>query len=396
MPSSSKPSKAKPPEAVTTGVFAQRANAEATTRLLSNSNLKRSKARRRAELLHRSFMIETAPPSRLGKAGPYYLAAELASGGMGTVYLALRSQGGVFSEVAVKRIHRHLSGDKSFIAMFNDEARLASSIDHPYVCRVFDFGCDDGRDYLAMEYLRGASLAQLAGAFEAQVAPRRHPAIVARILANLAEGLHAAHTLHDQFGTSLEVVHRDVSPQNLFVLCDGTVRVTDFGVARARVRQHQTDGTRLKGKLAYIAPEQLAGRAVDLRVDIWGLGVVAWELLTGRALFAAASEADLVSAVIGRVIEAPSSARPGVPSELDAIVLKALQRDPEKRFSSARELATALECFLRADAVSHADVAHWFEQLLPDVAAQNEALIRRAHAQVAADAARETDAKTAT
>ena len=325
-----------------------------------------------------------APIASSGMVGPYHLALEIASGGMATVYLAVHGLEGFQNTVAVKRIHPHLAKDKQFVDMFVDEAHIAARINHPYVCRVFDFGkTRDNSYYIAMEFLRGEPLSRVFRALTPErIESPRHPTIIARLIANLAEGLHAAHTLKDTHGQCLDVVHRDVTPQNLFVLCDGTVRVTDFGIARARVRSHQTEGGRIKGKLSYMSPEQLNQHPVDCRSDLWSLGVVTWELLTGRRLFRASSEGETVMSVLSRPIPPPSRFAGSVPRQLDAIVLRALSRDPELRFASARELARALETFLAAasDTVPTMDVAEWVEQLFPDAAKHSDSLVELAHA----------------
>ena len=327
-----------------------------------------------------------APVASSGMAGPYHLALEIASGGMATVYLAVHGLEGFQNTVAVKRIHPHLAKDKEFVDMFVDEAHIAARINHPYVCRVFDFGkTADNSYYIAMEFLRGEPLSRVFKSLTPErVGSSRHPMIIARLIANLAEGLHAAHILKDTQGVSLEVVHRDITPQNLFVLCDGTVRVTDFGIARARVRSHQTQGGRIKGKLSYMSPEQLNQQPVDRRSDIWGLGVVAWELLTGRRLFRAASEGETVLSVLSRAIPPPSRLADSVPRKLDEIVLRALSRDPETRFSSARDLVRALEAFLAGsgDTVPTMDVADWVEELFPGAGSRSDGLVRLAHAVV--------------
>ena len=324
------------------------------------------------------------PIASSGMAGPYHLALEIASGGMATVYLAVHGLEGFQNTVAVKRIHPHLAKDKQFVDMFVDEAHIAARINHPYVCRVFDFGkAADGSYYIAMEFLRGEPLSRVFKALTAErIADPRHPTVIARLIANLAEGLHAAHTLKDTHGECLEVVHRDITPQNLFVLCDGTVRVTDFGIARARVRSHHTEGGRIKGKLSYMSPEQLNQQPVDSRSDLWSLGVVTWELLTGRRLFRAGSEGETVLSVLSRPIPPPSRFAGGVPRQLDAIVLRLLSRDPEQRYSSARELVRALETFLASagDTVPTMDVADWVEGIFPGVGKRADGLVELAHA----------------
>lgn len=329
------------------------------------------------------------------RLGPYQIVCELASGGMASVYLALyRSVEGFEKLCAVKRIHPHLANERAFTDMFADEARIAACISHPFVCSVFSFGRSQQSHYIAMEFLRGEPLS----AIVRRVARNpelgddpRFPALAARLLANLAEGLFAAHTLRDDRGKPLEIVHRDVTPQNLFVLYDGTVRVTDFGIAHARRRLHHTQGQKLKGKLSYVAPEQLNEGPVDQRVDIWGLGVTLWELLAGRRLFLGGSEGETLAAVMSRVVAPPSAFRATVPPELDRIVLRALERDVNKRYRTARDLARDLERFLNGigDQVPAMDVADWMSSVFPQGAERLQALGELA-AQVSAATADET------
>ncbi len=201
-------------------------------------------------------------------AGVYQLVSEVASGGMATVYLAIRHGGQGFEKCcAIKRIHPHLARDKNFSDMFIDEARITASLSHPCVCGVFDFGSDEeGSYYIAMEFLRGETLSHVIGALakrtEAMGDPRL-PRFAARIIADLAEGLHAAHTAKNEIGERFDIVHRDVTPQNLFVLYDGSVRVSDFGIARARSRLHVSGNSELKGSCPTMAPEQLDRKDID-------------------------------------------------------------------------------------------------------------------------------------
>lgn len=320
----------------------------------------------------------------LARVGPYEIVCELASGGMASVYLAVhRSVEGFQKLCAVKRVHPHLANERAFTEMFVDEAQIAARVSHPYVCSVFSFGRWRDSHYIAMEFLRGEPLSAIARRLHR--APHfaddpRFPLLAARLLANLAEGLHAAHTLRDEQGALLDVVHRDVTPQNLFVLYDGSVRVTDFGIARARGRLHQTQEQKLKGKLSYIAPELLNRKAADARVDIWGLGVVLWELLAGRRLFLCQSEGETIAAVLSRAIVPPSTFRATVPPELDRIVLRALDRNAEQRYQTARSFARDLEQFLKAsaDAVPAMDIADWMAELFPDGAARIQELMELA------------------
>lgn len=338
-------------------------------------------------------------PIRVGqqfaRLGPYQIVCELAAGGMASVYLTIhRSVEGFQKLCAVKRIHPHLAGDRAFNEMFVDEAQIAARISHPYVCSVFSFGRSQDSHYIAMEFLRGEPLSAIfrrVGRMPELGDDPRFPLLAARVLANLAEGLHAAHTLRDDRGALLEVVHRDVTPQNLFVLYDGSVRVTDFGIAQARQRLHHTQGQKLKGKLSYIAPELLNHGRSTAQVDVWGLGVVLWELLAGRRLFLGSSEGETVASVMSRVVKAPSEFRAAVPAELDRIVLRALDRDLERRYRSARDFARALERFLEAsgDSVPAMDVADWMARVFPEGAERIQGLTELA-AHVAAATADET------
>jgi serine/threonine-protein kinase len=307
----------------------------------------------------------------LTKLGRYRLCYELASGGMATVYLA-RMEGaqGFEKIVALKRIHPHLVSDRSYVDMFLDEARIASGITHPNVCGVFDFGEVDGEYFLAMEYLVGEPLARLcrrAAADPKQKSSPLHALKSARIIEEACEGLHAAHESKDVAGRPLQVVHRDVSPRNLFMTYGGVVQVVDFGIASARQRVHRTSTGQLKGTVPYMAPEQVRGGEVDRRVDIWALGVVLWELLTLDRLFRRDTEVESMYAVVVDDIPAPSDKRPGIPPELDAIVMKALQRDPAERWRTAREMGQALHAFAasQSSVVGAAELSEWMNELFP-------------------------------
>jgi serine/threonine protein kinase len=296
---------------------------------------------------------------------------ELASGGMATVYLArVTARSGFDRFVALKRIHPHLVKEPGFVEMFLDEAHVASCIVHPNVCSVFDYEAQGDRHYIAMEYLMGEPLSRVIHALQTQAdAPSMERAccLVARIVADACEGLHAAHELRDFEGEALNVVHRDVSPQNLFLTYDGAVKVVDFGLVRTAQCLHKTKTGIVKGKFGYLAPEALASKPLDRRADIWGLGVVLWEFVTQQRLFQRDSEADTVLAVASAEVLPPSVARPGLPAALDAIVLKALARDPAERYATARDLGRDLMRFVHkgAEPVGLSDLAEWMDRLFP-------------------------------
>ncbi len=304
--------------------------------------------------------------------GRYLLQYEIASGGMASVYLARATGAAGFERpIAIKRIHPHLARKPTFVDMFLDEARLNARIAHPNVCSVLDFGEADGSYFMAMEYLVGQPLSRVLGAVSVRpdlaTSPRWH-ALAARILADACQGLHAAHELVDEQGYPLHVIHRDFTPHNVFVTYDGAVKVFDFGVARAEGRVHQTETGMLKGKLAYMSPEQLARATIDRRLDVWAAGVCLWELLTLRRLFGKRSEIEIVQAIGGEPILEPSLVRAGVPRELDAITMRALERDPDRRTNSARILARELNQYASTtgQSTSLSDVADLMSELFSE------------------------------
>ncbi len=274
----------------------------------------------------------------------YDLIAEIASGGMATVHLArLSGMGGFQRNVALKLLHPHLAKDSDFVQMFFDEARLAARIHHPNVVPILEVGEGHQGYYLVMEYIEGDTFAALLS--RATREGKRVPlAVVLRVIVDMLAGLHAAHELEDDRGRSLGLVHRDVSPQNILVGTDGVTRITDFGVARAASRLSATRAGQLKGKLAYMAPEQVNGEEdVDRRADIFSAGVVLWEALALKRLFKGSNEPATITRVLTEVVVSPREFNPEVPEAVAAVCLKALERDRDRRFVSCAELADALE-----------------------------------------------------
>ncbi|MFK7986976.1 MAG: serine/threonine protein kinase [Sandaracinaceae bacterium] len=284
------------------------------------------------------------PEPTTQRLGRYRLAYELASGGMATVYMGcIDGAAGFEKVVAIKRIHPHLAKEQAYVDMFLDEARLASRIEHPNVCGVTDFGEAEGSYFLVMEFLLGVPLNKLlARLLRMDVPPQRWTRIASRLLTDAAEGLHAAHELRDGRGEPLGVVHRDISPSNLFVGFDGTLRVVDFGIAKARDRLHQTATGEVKGKLAYMAPEQVRHADVDRRADVWALGVVGWEMLTLSRLFKRSNDATTLYAVLEHEVAPPSTLSSAVPSALDGAIRAALRRMPGARTADARAFGRAV------------------------------------------------------
>jgi len=281
-----------------------------------------------------------------GQLGDYEPLLELASGGMATVYLARHVGAQGFERlVVIKRVHRHLIGNREFSDMFIDEARVAALIRHPNVVPVINVVETGGELFLVMDYIESVSLSSLLNAHtklhgNENGAP---PRIAAKILADSLAGLHAAHEATDMRGVPLRLVHRDVSPQNIIVGTDGTSRLIDFGIARAATRLSETKTGSLKGKIAYMAPEQAQGGSVDRRVDIFASGVTLHEALVGKRLFRGENDLDTLRRILESRIPAPSELVPDISPELDDVVLRALERDPDARFATAADFLDALE-----------------------------------------------------
>jgi serine/threonine-protein kinase len=325
--------------------------------------------------------------------GGFRLARQIASGGMATVYLAHRAQHARIGQAAaVKVIHPHLARDTDFVEMFLDEARIASCINHPNVCRVLDFGVSEGTYYLAMEYVMGETLADLlTQAMRAPEARNVTAALVTQIVAQACEGLHAAHDARDPQGTPLNVVHRDVSPQNIMIGYDGSVRVLDFGVASASERLHVTRKDAIKGRLQYMAPEQMRGQPIDRRADLWSLGVILWEGLAGQRLFRREDETSTIAAVLHEPLPSLASCERPVPASLQRIVARALQRDRDARYTTARELSLALSRSTTGSLphVGMPEISAWMQSLFVDAIESKRARLREA-AEAAAGGVRPT------
>ncbi len=313
------------------------------------------------------------------KLGRYTLRYRIAQGAMASVYLAqLEGSAGFHKWVAVKVIHPDVAANPRFVGMFADEARLAAQIEHPNVCSLFDFGEVNGSWFIAMEYLAGETLGVVARTGWSTGRPPAH-AMVARIVADAARGLHAAHETRLSSGEHAGVVHRDVSPDNVFVTYAGTTKIVDFGVARWK---EQTAGPtavgELKGKPAYMSPEQLREEPIDRRSDIWSLGVVLWEVSIGRRLFSRKTDAETIEAVLEQRIPHPRRFRAEYPVELAAIVCKALERDPDRRYQTALEFARELEQWVArsGEIAGSAEVGEYMQVAFASQIAQREPLMR--------------------
>ena len=292
--------------------------------------------------------MEDVAPQQIGT---YEVLAKLADGGVGTVYLARRGGPAEFRRlVAIKRLHPQFASDSGFVTMFTDEARLAARIHHANVISIVELGADDDGYYVVMEYIDGSNLGHLH--WHATRGDEKMPRAVAlKIVLDALSGLHAAHEIEGDDGAIVNLVHRDVSPQNIILGMDGVARLGDFGIARASaLRAFETRGPALKGKLEYMAPEQIECKPVDRTTDLFAMGIVLWELLTGRRLFPAAKQVTTIQRVCFDPIPSPRIIDPTISLELERICLRALERARAQRYPTAAAFAEDLEQAARADA----------------------------------------------
>ncbi|MEZ4226943.1 MAG: protein kinase [Polyangiaceae bacterium] len=307
-------------------------------------------------------------PERVGR---YLLHGEIASGGMARVYLAsLEGSAGFARRVAVKRLHGHLAAEPEWVAMFIDEARLAGRIHHPNVVATLDAISEAGELMLVMEYVHGETLARLQRAGGWHKVP---PHIACAIMVGVLRGLHAAHETRDETGRLLRLVHRDVSPQNVLVGVDGVPRLSDFGVAKAEARLQSTQDGQLKGKLGYMSPEQILGKDVDRRSDIFAASVVLWEMLAGRRLFTGEASGGVLMAAVSAAVHPPSAFNSEVTPALDAVVLQGLSKIVEQRFDTAEAMAQALSEVQSTAEVD--EVGRWVEERAANTLRTREQLL---------------------
>ncbi len=306
------------------------------------------------------------------KVGRYLLFDEIASGGMAAVHFGrLVGDVGFSRTVAIKRLHAAHARDPDFVTMFLDEARLAARVSHPNVVQTLDVVALKDELFLVMEYVRGESLAALVRACERE-GTRAPPDVAAAIVCGALHGLHAAHEARDAEGELLGIVHRDVSPHNVLVGADGVARMLDFGIAKAVTRLGSTRDGQLKGKLAYMAPEQIAGKEATRRSDVYAAGIVLWEVLTARRCFEADTPGTLMALVAAGLTKKPSALAIDVPEALDDIVSRACAAEPEARYATARDMALALEA---VGVAAPSKVGAWVESLAKEALAVRAARV---------------------
>lgn len=281
------------------------------------------------------------------RVGPYEVIQKLAAGGMAEVFLARRpGPGGFEKQVVLKRISRKLRAENEVAAMFRDEASVQAQLDHPNIVQIYDYGEDQGFPYIAMEYVKGATLRWLVDNAKAVLRPipLQH---ALRIACDILAGLHFAHERRDHANQPLNLVHRDISPVNILIGRNGIAKLCDFGVAKSEMQSTHTQVGVVKGKFRYMAPEQLNGHGVSRQTDVFAVGLCLWEMLVGRRLFDDTKETGVISAIRSGEYPPPSAVRPELPRAVDRILMRALRLEPEKRFPSARDMHLACEELLR-------------------------------------------------
>ncbi|MCK5798141.1 MAG: protein kinase, partial [Deltaproteobacteria bacterium] len=278
--------------------------------------------------------------------GHYLLNRRIARGGMAEVFLATQhGPEGFERQVAIKRILPHLADSREFVEMFMDEARLAARLTHPNIAHIYEFGQVDDAYFIAMEYIDGVDLAPIFLAGERDLMPLAH---VTRIAADVAAGLHYAHQQRSPDGRPLGIVHRDISPQNILVSFDGAVKIVDFGIAKATHHMDRTNPGEIRGKFSYMSPEQTRGEHLDGRSDVFCLGIVLYELVTGHALFSRTDPIGAMEEIRGGVLPTPTRQGIPLPSQLLQILQHALERDPDARYADAAAMQLDLETFLHS------------------------------------------------
>jgi serine/threonine-protein kinase len=313
------------------------------------------------------------------QVGRYRILSELGRGGMSNVFLAVASgPGGVNKLVVLKALLPDLATEGYALSMFMDEARLAAQLNHPNVVQTYEVGTEGDRHVIVMEYLEGQSLSAAVRRASAEGNPMPL-ALQLRIIINALDGLHYAHELSGYEGASLQLVHRDISPQNVFVTYDGQVKVLDFGIAKATSASTHTAAGVMKGKIAYMAPEQIVGGNVDRRADLYSVGCMLWAAATGVKLWKDTPDVQIMRRAISGDVPTPQSVNPECDDDLNRIVMKALAREPDDRYATATELQHDLEVYVErfGAAAKQKEIARFVSTLFADTRAQLKALVER-------------------
>lgn len=311
--------------------------------------------------------------------GTYTLVERIALGGMAEVFLARRSGiEGFEKEIVIKRIRPHLGRQKAFVNMFLGEAKLAAQLSHSNIVQIYDLGRIEESYFIAMEYIAGRDMSAILPKAKKLGIP--FPVEYAlKVASSVCEALNYAHSKTNNLGQPLNIVHRDISPENIRVAWSGDIKILDFGIAKAATQLHETKAGEIKGKLCYMAPEQVLGKSVDQRSDVFSMGVVLYELLTGLKLYTGSNELDIMNKIVDAKIHPPSYFREGVPEEVEAIVLKALEKDRAHRYQSASDLQYDIDSFLAGHEFtpSSTHLANFVKQLFRQELAEEH--LRRQH-----------------
>ncbi len=302
------------------------------------------------------------------KFGGYTLIDRIGIGGMAEVFLARHSGlAGFEKDIVIKRIRPHLSEKPAFVNMFLGEAKLAAQLAHSNIVQIYDLGKIKDSYFIAMEYIAGADMsAVIPRARELGIPFPVEYAL--KIGSNVCEALHYAHTKADAYGSPLHIVHRDISPENIRVAWTGTVKILDFGIAKAATQLHETKAGQIKGKLCYMSPEQVMGKEVDQRSDIFSLGAVLYEGLTGLKLFSGENDLAIMNNIVEGKIYPPSYFRDDVPQEVEAILMKALEKDRRKRYASTSDMQFDIDSFLAGHEFTPSNIhlSNFLKQLFKD------------------------------
>jgi len=312
--------------------------------------------------------MAAAEPRKPIRFGKYTLIDRIAVGGMAEIFLA-RQAGleGFEKTIVIKRIRPHLSKQPNFVKMFLNEAKLAAQLNHPNIVQIYDLGRIGESYFIAMEYIFGRDMRRIIPKADALGIP--FPMVYAlKIASSVCEGLYYAHARTDLYGTALNIVHRDVTPENIFVSFDGTVKVLDFGIAKAANQIEQTRAGEIKGKLSYMSPEQCMGKPLDNRSDLFSLGTVLYEWLTGFKLFTGDSEVAILKSITEGKIYAPSYFKADIPEGVEMILMKALEKDRERRYQTAWDMQYDIDQFLSQYEFTPSNIhlANFLKQLFND------------------------------
>lgn len=311
--------------------------------------------------------------------GKYTLLNRIAVGGMAEVFLA-RQEGleGFEKTICIKRIRPHLSSQPNFVRMFLNEAKLAAQLNHPNVVQIYDLGRVNDSYFIAMEYISGRDMSRIIPKAEKAGIP--FPMIYAlRIASNVCEGLYYAHTKADAYGNPLNVVHRDITPENILVSFNGTVKIVDFGIAKANTQLEQTRAGEIKGKLSYMSPEQCMGHVLDARSDIFSFGSVIYEWITGYKLFTGENEMAILKSIIDGKIYPPSYFKEDVPEAVERILMKSLDKDKSKRYQSAWEMQFDIDTYLASSEFTPSNIhlSNFLKQIFGDeIEREKELLVK--------------------